>query len=147
MLTLPYKFILPALFPLSIINALLVWGPNIRWIDFKAVPPIFLVFWIAFTALELWTAWHIKSVLLDETNKKLYVSNYRKEISIPFSDIERVTQFPFHDPKKVTIHLRTPTEFGQKIVFLATYQFFSGFLKEHPIVDELRNISSSNPAA
>lgn len=80
----------------------------------------------------------LKKVSIDDHN--LYVSNYRTEITIPITEITDVREFLFSEPRRVTIHLRNPTEFGSKIIFLATYRAFA-FLSPHPIVDELIQMS------
>ena len=73
-------------------------------------------------------------------DRNLYVSNYRKEITVPISEIEEVREFLLSEPRRVTIRLRNPTEFGQNIRFLATYRAFA-FLSPHPIVDELTQMA------
>ncbi len=79
-------------------------------------------------------SWDLKKVSVDDRN--FYVSNYRTEITIPISEIAHVGEFLFSEPRRVTIKLHHATEFGDKIVFLATYRAFA-FLSPHPVVDEL----------
>lgn len=95
------------------------------------------IFFLVFT---LWLAWGLKWVAIDAPNDQLYVSNYRKEIAIPFSEIADVTEFILSDPRRITVRLRNETGFGKKIVFLGTYRFGGWLAGSHPIVKELREL-------
>jgi hypothetical protein len=111
------------------------------FIDKLPILGFFVVFVSAIAGHHLWTAYRIKSVKADSTN--LYVSNYFKETQIPFSEIANVTEFRWVEPHTVTIHLRTPSEFGQKIAFLAPYRLIGGWTP-HPIVEELKQMAGQN---
>ena len=93
---------------------------------------------IAFLFYTLLLFWPLKKVVIDDNN--LYVSDFHTEITIPFSEIERVSEFVLSEPRRVTIRLKNPTRFGRKIVFLATYRAFA-FFSSHPIVSELRELA------
>lgn len=140
-LTFGHKFILPAFFALGLLN-MLIWGPRYLGPDLENefIWPYLIV--LAFEILTLLMFARVKRVLLDEKGGRLYVSNYRREIAIPFSEIANVTEFRFSDPRRITIHLHQPTEFGQKIVFLATYRFGGWLAGRHPIVDELLTLAA-----
>lgn len=97
-----------------------------------------VLFAVVIVGTAFWMSWGLKKVRLDDRN--LYVSNYLKEITVPISEIGEVSEFILYEPRRVTIHLRNPTEFGQKIVFLAKYRYFA-FLSPHPIVDELTQMA------
>lgn len=101
-----------------------------------AIP--FAVFGLMIAGFWIWMSWKLKKVSIDDRN--LYVSNYRTEVTVPITDIEDVREFLLSEPRRVTIYLKQPTEFGSKIVFLATYRAFA-FLSPHPIVDELIQMS------
>ena len=85
------------------------------------------------------TTWPAKVVHIDGEN--LYVSNYRREITIPLADIDGVSDFILSNPRTVTIKLKKPSEFGDKIVFIAQYRWIVGF-DSHPIVDELTRLAA-----
>jgi hypothetical protein len=106
-------------------------------------PPkwFFLGAWVVGTAFIYWTCIRLKEVSVDD--HFLYVSNYLKEIAIPLSDIYDVTENVWINLHPVTIHLRTPSEFGNKIVFMPTIRFFS-FFSSHPVVKELKQLAQSN---
>lgn len=67
----------------------------------------------------------------------LYVSNYVDEITIPLSQISDVTENRWVKGHPVTIHLKSPSEFGDKIVFLPIIEPFL-FWGSHPVVSELK---------
>ena len=72
----------------------------------------------------------------------LYVSNFFKEIKIPLTEIEKVTENIALTHHPVTLHLKNSSEFGKKIVFIPTFKFRI-FYKSHPITDELTNLARS----
>jgi len=51
------------------------------------------------------------------------------------SQIERVSEVRWINIHPVTIHLRQPSEFGDKITFMPTVRFFGW--SSHPVVEEL----------
>jgi hypothetical protein len=69
----------------------------------------------------------------------LYISNFRKEIPVPLSAVESVTENTWINIRPVTICFRVETAFGRTIKFMP--EFRSLFLSpwtSHPVVDELR---------
>lgn len=102
----------------------------------------FFLFW---TALTVWLLWHnsrLKWVSVDENF--IYVAGLRKKIQIPFSAVERVSVSYMKNPKRITLLLNSPTEFGQKIVFLPQHQrWFEGVREGHPLAEELRAMVSA----
>ena len=99
----------------------------------------FLGFWIAGSAFILWLSAGLKRVRIDR--EFLYVSNYRREIAIPLSQIREVTENRWINTHPVTIHFRTITEFGVKITFMPTMRWFA-LWSSHPVVQELRSAAS-----
>ncbi len=99
-----------------------------------------LVVLVAVVAHTLWIGYRIKTVKADANN--LYVSNYFKEGAVPLSQIYDVTEIRWVEPRIVTIHLRSPSEFGSRIAFLAPYRFFAWY-SPHPIVTELQQMRGS----
>ncbi len=142
LLTFSSKFVLPTLFVIGSLNVMIL-GPSSRSVNDETPIGLFYLISIVFGALAVWNGWRLKWVAIDEKNQRLYVSNYRKEVMIPFSEIEDAAEFFFSDPRRITIRLRNPTEFGQKIVFLATYRFGGWLSGPHPIVNELRQLRNS----
>jgi hypothetical protein len=105
-------------------------------------PPkwLFLFGWIIGSAFIYWSCIRLKEVSVDDDF--LYVSNYLKEISIPLSQISDVTENIWLNIHPVTIHLKAPSEFGDKIVFMPKTRFFA-FFSSHPVVAELKRLAGS----
>ena len=87
----------------------------------------------------------LKAVEID--GEALYVSNYLHQIRIPLGDIERISAGGWFRRGTVTIHLRTDTDFGYRIIFWPTIRRSSLriarlFGVSHPIVAELRDAIS-----
>lgn len=77
----------------------------------------------------------LKKISLDDNF--LYVSNYRKEITVPLSNINKI--FWFGDMRPTMIYLKTPSEFGAKINF---YPIITVTLPgPNPIVKELKELA------
>jgi hypothetical protein len=106
----------------------------------KNAPPkfIFLLIWIIGIAFLYWSCIRLKAVSVDEDF--LYVSNYLREISIPLSNIYDVTENRWINIHPVTIHLKSPSEFGDKIIFMPKVRVFSLF-SSHPVVAELKELA------
>lgn len=107
-------------------------------------PPAWLTLfvWIAGSAFLLWDTFRLKVVNVDE--HFLYVSNYLKEIAIPLADIYDVTENVWLNTHPVTIHLKSPSEFGDRIVFMPKTRF--SFFSSHPVVKELKQLARVNQA-
>jgi hypothetical protein len=99
--------------------------------------PIFVI-WIVGSGFIYWTCARLKKVSIDE--QYLYVSNYFQEIAVPFSFVGDVTQNRWMNNQMVTIHFKSPTEFGDRIVFMPTFRFFA-FIGPHPVVARLKQLA------
>jgi hypothetical protein len=132
------KIIFPALwiplFGLGAVTVLFIPSKG----EFPMIIP--LIMWVAGSFFIYWTCIRLKAVRVDENF--LYVSNYLKEISIPLAQIYDVTENLWINIHPVTIHLKTPSEFGEKIVFMPTLRYFAWF-QSHPIVDELKTLAAA----
>jgi hypothetical protein len=84
------------------------------------------------------TVMRYKKVSVDELF--LYVSNYRKEIKIPVSVIDDVTEIKWIRTRPITIHLKNGSEFGRKIVFTPKLDGFRIFA-DNPLIAELKELS------
>ena len=100
--------------------------------------------WVAGTAFMYRTCIRLKEVSVDDGF--LYVSNYVKEIVLPLSEIYDVTENLWVNTHPVTIHLKSPSEFGDKITFMPTTRPFA-FFSSHPIVEELKELAKSSSMA
>jgi len=137
--TIYYKFLFPAVW-LSVGGTAMVglWSFAGQGADGKDVPTavkcVGLGMWAGGLAFVLWFCAGLKKVRRD--GESLYVSNYRREITVPFSEIVSVTENLWLNPIQVTVHFRTPTEFGRKVTFMP--ELFWMWMS-HPVVAELRN--------
>lgn len=87
------------------------------------------------------TVMRYKKVSIDD--EFLYVSNYRKEIEIPVSNISDVTEIKWVRTRPITIHLKTESEFGRKIIFTPKMNGFRIFA-DNPIIAELKESANFN---
>jgi hypothetical protein len=94
----------------------------------------------------LWICAPLKRVHVDRTT--LLVSSFGREIRVPLTDIAAVTEARWINIHPVTIELRTPTEFGRRLVFMPRVQWFL-LWRPHPIVVELQALAAaaSRPGA
>ena len=104
--------------------------PEMKW--------IFLGAWFLGTGFLLWICVGLKRVRIDSTN--LYVSNYSREIIVPFSNVANITENQRVNIHPVTIHCRTRTDFGNTIKFMPTTRIFAQS-SSHPIVAELQTLA------
>jgi len=98
----------------------------------------FLALTVVGAGFLYWTR-HFKRVDIDDT--ALHISNYRQEITVPFRDIEEVSENRWLGIHPVTVHFRRDTDFGTSIVFMPKTRWFP-FFSSHPIVSELRAAAS-----
>jgi hypothetical protein len=101
----------------------------------------FVIFWSWSLGWVWWFASRLKWVSVDESF--VYVAGFRKEIRIPLSEVERVEESSMQRPKQITLRLKSPSEFGSKVVFVPRQRFFESIRKGHPLVDELRAMISA----
>lgn len=98
-----------------------------------------LAAWVAGIVFIFWYGVRLKYVSVDENN--LYVSNFLREIPIPLADIYNVTENIWLNIHPVTIHLKTPSAFGRKIMFMPTTG--NPWYTPHPIVEELKSMAAA----
>ena len=101
---------------------------------------LFLAAWTAGALSFWWWCIPLKRVRIDGGN--LYVSNFRKEIVVPLTFIESVTENRWVNVHPVTVHFRGDTEFGRKISFMPKARVMF-FWSSHPVVGELRRLAAA----
>jgi hypothetical protein len=101
--------------------------PDMKW--------IFLAGLIAGTVLIYW--WGVRLMRVAMTDSELRISNYRREIVVPLSDVDEVTENRWVNVHPVTVQFVRRTDFGHRIVFMPKRRPFPLFAS-HPIVAELR---------
>lgn len=133
-----YKIILPILyFTVFLGLSILMLSFNIAFVGVLS----FLIAATIFSLVFLRFFYGIKKVSIDP--QFLYVSNFKEEIKIPFSEIDAVTENVWILPRKITVRLNKPSSFGKRIDFLGYYQPFI-FFKTHPAVEEIRARMTTN---
>ncbi len=79
----------------------------------------------------------IRAKKVSVSGETLFVSNYIKEIQIPLSNVEKVTTV-YIKGHPTTIHLKSASEFGSKILFFPPHLYFSW--EPHENVAELKRL-------
>jgi hypothetical protein len=69
-------------------------------------------------------------------DEAIYVSNSWSEIPIPLTEVSHITESRWINPPTVTIHLRSLSPYGERIVFIPKFRWF--LFGTHPIVSELQ---------
>lgn len=106
--------------------------------DVEAGDLLFAALWLPVALAVCCYGWRRKHVSVD--GQFLYVTNYRKEIAIPLSEVGGVTYFGLGSIQTVTVHLRSPSEFGRRIKFTPRRHSLFG-IDEPPAVGQLRSLA------
>lgn len=112
--------------------------------EIRQIPGILmLILFTAFVvslAISVWMSYQIKRVYI--YGDHLLISDYKKEIAVPLSDIYDVTEMRWMQPYWITITFRRPTEFGDSILFIPPFRMLS-FWVANPLVEEIRSTALS----
>jgi hypothetical protein len=76
--------------------------------------------------------------------EKIIVPPNLEEISIPLSEISDVTENVWLNSHPSRYDLKSPSEFGDKIVFMPKVRVFA-FFSSHPVVSELTELARTRP--
>jgi hypothetical protein len=98
---------------------------------------VFLAVWLLGTTFILWANAGLKRVGMDD--RQLHVSNYVREILIPFGAITDVRQNRWLNSRPITIHFRDVTRFGEKVTFMPKQRI--QFWRIDPVVNELKQLA------
>jgi len=101
--------------------------PEMKW--------LFLAILTVGGTFMYWWCGRLMRVVL--TDRELRISNYRREIVVPLSDVDGVTENRWVNVHPVTVQFVRRTDFGHRIVFMPKARPFALF-SSHPIVAELR---------
>jgi len=103
----------------------------------------FLVVWIIGSALLLRDTVRLKTISLDNDN--LVVKDFKKVIRVPLRNVNHISETRLSNPKKITLTVYPPCEFGNKITFIPTISLKTYFLlwEEHPIASRLRQMTGA----
>jgi hypothetical protein len=144
------KFIFPAVWiPVFGLVTIQLWLGNLVGGNNALPPPqmkfMFFGAWVLGTTFILWASAGLKRVRIDE--RQLYVSNYIREICVPFGEITDVRQNRWLNSRPITIHFRDATEFGGKATFMPKQRIQLLFWRAHPVVDELKQLAGLEGSA
>lgn len=95
-----------------------------------------VLMWLTGTTFLLLTWGRLKKVSLSPFTSKLYISNFLREIEVPFDDVEKIFEIRMA-PELIKIRFKTKTRFGRSILFMPKYRFWGGF-SEHPTIGDLK---------
>ncbi len=142
------KFIFPAVWISGFgLAAVLLWSGSLHDRNNVLPPPIlkfvFLGMWIAGSTFILWANAGLKRVRTDE--RQLLLSNYFREIRIPFNAVVDVRQNRWLNSRPITIHFRDETEFGDRVTFIPKWRFHIQFWRVDPVVNELKQLAGLVP--
>ena len=87
-----------------------------------------------------WGCIRLKNVDID--NENVYISNFYKEIIVPFKRINKIYENKWVSTQPVWIYFKESTEFGAAIMFMPKVFVAIPFCS-HPIVKELRTLISN----
>ena len=104
---------------------------------------VFLGVWIVGSAFILWSCAGLKRVRADE--QQLFVSNYLREIRIPFSAVRDVKQNRWLNIRPITIYFGDDTEFSDRATFMPKRRIAVRFWRVDPVVDELKQLAGLLP--
>jgi hypothetical protein len=130
------KFIFPGVWiPLFGAGMLALWP-----VTHAKLPPYFpwilLLSWLVGVVFSVWIYAGLKRVRMDQDT--LYISNFLREIAVPLSAVDSVTENRWLKIHPVTIVFRYPTEFGDRITFMPPFRMFAFIWSPHPVVAQLR---------
>jgi hypothetical protein len=100
---------------------------------------VFLVVWILGSTFILWANAGLKRVRIAE--RHLQVSNYVREICIPFTAIIDVKQNRWINSRPAAIYFRDATEFGDRVTFMPKQRFRIMFWRNDAVIDELKQLA------
>jgi len=112
-LTFFYKFIFPLLwitgFGAGTITVLVARPPDFPWL-------IFPVFWVLGSAMIYWLCGRLKRVAMDADG--LVVSNYAREIRVPWGNTSGVAGSRMINPPHITVSFDHDMSFGASVIFM-----------------------------
>ena len=136
-LTVFYKIFFPLVFLFGAVWFLAVFAFGMGVWNGRA-PVGFLMLVLIVTVINLlWTGWlALRSCTVEADDENFYVSNFGKEAVIPRSDLYEATEMRWFKPYWITLRLRRPSVFGDKVIFIPPWRI-GGFWTANPMVEEL----------
>jgi hypothetical protein len=98
-----------------------------------------LIFVILLGPVMLWYVFvlhfSLKEVSCD--NEFIYISDFTKEVKVPWSQIDSVSSSYLSNDLRIRIYFTEKNDFGDKILFIPKWEPYS-FFTTHPVIIELR---------
>jgi len=130
------KFILP-----FVVVGVLTYGISLAG---TRVWPLFAPLGVLVVASIYWYYVRLKKVAIDSDG--LIISNYVREVRIPWQQLIKVTGSRWEKTHHVTITFDRDIGFGNSVIFMPKFKFlWPG--QEHPIAQELRQMMAVNRTA
>jgi Bacterial PH domain len=127
------KFILP-----FVVVGMMTFGAAVGG---RAIWPFFFPLIVMLAVSFYWYYVRLKKVIVEEDG--LVVSNFVREIRVPWRDIVEVSGSRWVSTRQITITLDRDLGFGTSIIFMPkTRMLWPG--QEHPAAQELRNLIREN---
>lgn len=84
-----------------------------------------------------WLAWQgVKTCRVEADDENFYISNFGKETVVPRSDLFEATELRWVKPYWVTLKLRRPSDFGDRILFIPPWRV-GAFWTANPLIEKL----------
>jgi hypothetical protein len=138
--TIVNKVVFPAIwltvFGIGAVVVLIGVDPKAMSFELKIIFPFM---WLFGLVLMLVFCFPLKHVTLDSSS--LHIRGLMQEIEIPLTEVVSVSGSFLQNPETITLALRHPTIFGQKIKFMPKQRFFR--FTTHPTIRLLRDLIDS----
>jgi hypothetical protein len=134
-----YKFCLPIIW-FFVACAAVVWFCFIA--DSSS---LLFLFPVAVSGILLfWLFVPLKKVAID--GQTLIISNFKQEIRIPLSSLQKASGSTGMNPELIKLHLKQDTCFGKTIVFMPNMRILGGY-SQHPLVSSINKLVAASNLA
>jgi hypothetical protein len=112
--------------------------------EVAVIAAVMVLIWSALVVKDCFTWRRLKQVAVDD--HFLYVSDYSdsEQVAIPLNEIARITQWHGKTLRTVTVHLRSPSKFGERIQFQPTSEKgeWGWAWQDNRVVHQLRELAN-----
>jgi hypothetical protein len=98
---------------------------------------LFPLLWILVSPVWLWM-FRMKKVMMEADF--LVISGFSDTVRVPLSQVNRVREFQWTNPRMITLSFSVHTDLGDSITFIPASRSFL-LWQEHPIAHELRELT------
>ena len=136
-LTFFYKRVFPIIW-FGFLIAVMIGPTLVAWRNGQAPDPMFLIGPVAMMGFGYFIMKKLVFDLVDEVfdaGDALLVKNGARQEQIPLAAITNISYVQMANPPRVTLSLRQPTSFGDKVTFCAPTRFMP--FATSPVIDDL----------